>query len=152
MMNRRPFSGSCTTCSFSTTVPRLAVSARTNRRVPDHCHLFLNASDREIEIDSRLLTRRQTDALAAHGPESRQLDLQPVLARRQIGRGIGAIAGGDNHSLKIRPRFGDRNRRARHGGSRLIFHETRDLAPTDLRNGSNAGQKQQTRQQQTRKT
>ena len=29
MMNRRPFSGSRTTCSFSTTVPRLAVSTRT---------------------------------------------------------------------------------------------------------------------------
>ena len=34
MMKRRPFSGSCLTCSFSITVPRLAVSTRTTGESP----------------------------------------------------------------------------------------------------------------------
>jgi hypothetical protein len=38
-------------------------------RVRGHGHLFLNASNREIEIDARLFTGREADAFAAHGLE-----------------------------------------------------------------------------------
>ena len=81
MMNRRPFSGSCTTCSFSTTVPRLAVSARTIGASGDDRHLFSNVSDAEIEIDARLLTGRQANALAAHGFEAGELDIERGIRR-----------------------------------------------------------------------
>ncbi len=103
-----------------------------NRRVADHCHLFLNASDREIEIDARLLTRRQANALAAHGLEPRQLDIEAVFAWCQAGRGVHAIASGDDHSLQIRPCFGDGDRRAGNGGPSLILHKTGDFAGSRL--------------------
>ena len=73
-----------------------------DRRVGDDGHLFANVSDAEIEVDARLLTGRQTDALAAHGFEARKLDIEAVLARRQARRGVDAIATRDDHSLQIR--------------------------------------------------
>ena len=106
-----------------------------NRRVCDDRHLFSNVSDAEIEIDARLFTRRETNALAAHGFEARELDIEAVLARRQAGGGVDAIAGGDDHSLQIRPCFGDGDRRAGNGGPRLIVHKAGDFAGSRLRTG-----------------
>ncbi len=106
-----------------------------DRRVPDHCHLFLDASNLEMEIDTRLLTRRQTDALAAHGPEPRELDLEAVVARCQAGHRVHAITGGNNHPLQILPCFGGGDRRAGNGGPSLIFHKTGDCAGSRLRAG-----------------
>ena len=89
----------------------------------------------EIEIDPRLLTRRETDAFAAKGLEARELDIEAVLARRQAGRRVHAIAGGDNHTPQIRPCCGDGDRRARNGGPSLIFHKAGDFAGSRLRTG-----------------
>ena len=128
MMNRRPFSGNCTTCSFSTTVPRLAVSARTIGESCGHDrHLFLNVSDAEIEIDPRFFTGREANALAAHGFETGELDIEPVLAGRQARGGVDAVARGHHHSLQIRPSLRDRDGRAGNGGPGLIVHHAGDL-------------------------
>jgi hypothetical protein len=93
MMKRRPFSGSCTTCSFSIDGAEARGLRSHNRRIADDSYLFLKASNREIEIDARLLARRQTDALAAHRLEASERDIQPVLARNQARRRVHAIAG-----------------------------------------------------------
>ena len=68
-----------------------------DRRVCGDRHLFANVSDREVEIDARLFAGRQADALAAHGLEAGELDIEAVLARRQARRGVDALAGGDDH-------------------------------------------------------
>ena len=135
MMNRRPFSGSCTTCSFSTTVPRLAVSARTIGASATTVTCSRTSPTAEIEIDARLFTRRETDAFAAKGLEARELDIEAVLARSQAGHRVHAIAGGDDHTLQIRPCFGDGDRRAGNGGPGLIFHKASDFAGSRLRTG-----------------
>ena len=43
-----------------------------DRGVPEHCHLFLNASDREIEVDARLspVDRRMPSRRTGLNPES----------------------------------------------------------------------------------
>ena len=128
MMNSRPFSGSWTICSSrrpfrGSRSPR----ARSARRRPRSPALCTPPTARSTSMP-RLLTGRQTNALAAHGPEPGQLDIEAVFARRQADHGVQAIAGGRRHSLAIRPGFRDGDRRARNGGSRLIFHETGDLA------------------------
>src|SRR4029453_3754988 len=96
MMKRRPFRGSWTTCSFSTTVPRLRVSPPPIGGLPTPCPPFLQASNGEIEIDARLLTRREANALAAHGFEASELDIEAVLARCQAGHRVHAGAGPHN--------------------------------------------------------
>ena len=106
-----------------------------DRRVCDDRHLFSNVSDTEIEIDARLLTGRETDAFAAQGLEARELDIEAVLARSQAGHRVHAIAGGDNHTLQIRPCFGDGDRRAGNGRPSLILHEAGDFAGSRLRTG-----------------
>jgi hypothetical protein len=102
-------------------------------RVRDHRHLFLNTSDCEIEIDARLLTGCQTDALATHRLEARQFDIQAVLARRQAGCGVEAVACRDDDSMKIRPHFRDGDGRAGNRSTSLILYEASDLAGGRLR-------------------
>ncbi len=105
------------------------------RCIPDHGHLFLKAADREIEIDARLLTGRQPDALAAHGLEARELEFQAVLARCQAGHRIHAIARRDDDSLQVRPSLRDGDDRAGNGGPTRILHHAGDFAGRRLRTG-----------------
>ena len=63
-----------------------------DRRVADDRHLFSNVSDADLEIDTRLFTGRQADALAAHRLEARQLEIEAVFARRQARGGVDTFA------------------------------------------------------------
>ena len=101
VMKVRPFSGSCTTCSCSTTVPRLAVSARSIGASADDGHLFAEGPDAEREVDARLFARDEADAFAAHRLETGELDLEAVFAGRQARRRVDAIASGDHDSLHV---------------------------------------------------
>ena len=74
-----------------------------DRPVPDDRHLFLKLSHRELEIDARLLACGQEHALTTHRPESRALDIEPVLARGQAGRRVGAIGSRHDDALQVRP-------------------------------------------------
>ena len=103
-----------------------------DRRVCDDRHLFANVADAEIEIDARLLAGRQADALAAHGLEAGELDVEAVFAGRQARGRVDAVAGGHDHSLPIRACFGDGDGRAGNGGPGLILHDAGDLAGTGL--------------------
>ena len=104
-----------------------------DRRVEGHDrHLFSNVSDAEIEIDPRLFTGRDANALAAHGLEPRELDVEPVLAGRQARGGVNAVARGHHYSLQVRPCLRDRDRRAGNGSPGLIVHKTGDLAGSRL--------------------
>ena len=67
VMNVRPFNGSCTTCSCSTTVPEAGGFRAQHRRVRRDRHLFAHVADGEVEVDPRLLAGRQPDARLA-GP------------------------------------------------------------------------------------
>ena len=103
-----------------------------NRRVCDDRHLFSNVSDAEIEIDARFFTGREANALAAHGFETCELDIEPVLAGRQARGGVDTIARGHHHSLQIRPCLRDRDGRAGNGSPDLIVHHAGDLAGSRL--------------------
>ena len=106
-----------------------------DRRISDDRHLFSNIADAEVEIDACLFASRETNALAPHGLEPRELDVEAVLAGRQARSRVDAIASGDGDSLQIRPCFGDGNRRAGNGRPSLIFHNAGDLARTRLSTG-----------------
>ena len=135
MMNSRPFSGSRTTCSFSTTVPRLAVSARTIGASPT----TVTCSRTSPTLRSKSM--RAFSPVARRTPSRRtglnpgELDVEAVVAGRQARGGIDAIATGDGDSLKIRPCVGDRDRRAGNSRPGLIFHDAGDLARTRLSTG-----------------
>ena len=63
---------------------------------------FAHVADRELEIEANLLAGREADALAAHGLEARQLDVDAVLARRQARERVDAVAvGHDGHARRI---------------------------------------------------
>ena len=106
-----------------------------DRRISDDRHLFPNIADAEVEIDACLFASRETNALAPHGFEPWELDVEAVVAGRQARGGIDAIATGDGDSLKIRPCIGDRDRRAGNSRPGLIFHNAGDLARTRLGSG-----------------
>ena len=92
-----------------------------DRRVEGHDrHLFSNVSDAEIEINPRFFTGREANALAAHGFETRELDIEPVIAGRQAWGGVDTVARGHHHSLLIRPRLRHRDGRAGNGSPDLI--------------------------------
>ena len=79
VMNVRPFSGSWTTCSCATTVPRLPVSARSTGRVGRHGHLLAPRADGQLEVDARRGSgRRGGSPLTPEACEARQLDLDPI--------------------------------------------------------------------------
>ncbi len=117
-MNSRPFSGSWTTCSCSTTVPRLARFGAQHRRVADHRHLFSHVADSELEVEARFFAGRQADAVAPHGLEPRELDVDAVLARGEGRYGVDALAGGRDDPLRLGADRGDRDGRAGHGRAR----------------------------------
>ena len=106
-----------------------------DRRITDDRHLFAHIADAEVEIDACLFASRETNALAPHGFEPWELDVEAVVAGRQARGGIDAIATGDGDSLKIRPCVGDRDRRAGNSRPGLIFHNAGDLARTRLSTG-----------------
>ena len=106
-----------------------------DRRIADDRHLFLNTADAEVKIDSCLFASRETNTLAPHGFEPRELDVEAVVAGRQARGGVDAIATGNGDSRKVRPYVGDGNRRAGNGRPGLIFHKAGDLARTRLSTG-----------------
>ena len=75
----------------------------------------------------------KANALAPHGFEAGELDVEAVVAGRQARGGVDAIATGNGDSLKIGPCVGDRDGRAGNGRPGLILHQAGDLARGNLR-------------------
>ena len=99
-----------------------------DRRVADYGYLFGRSPS------ARSKSIRAFSPVAKRTP-SRRTGLNPasaisrrVLARRKACRCINAVAGGNHHSLQIRPCFSDGDRGAWNGGPSLVVHHTGDLA------------------------
>ncbi len=98
-----------------------------DRAVADDRHLFLERSHLELEIDARLLTCGQEHTLTAQRLESRELDIEPVLARGQAGRRVDAFLGGHDDPLEVGPQRRDRDGRTGSGRPSLVPHDAGDF-------------------------
>jgi hypothetical protein len=110
-----------------------------DRRVRDDGHLFVDGSEIEVEVETRLFAGRDPDAQAAHRLEARELDLDPVLPRRQACGRVDAVGGGDDNPPEAGPDLGDRDDRPGEGGALLVPHHSRDFSGRHLGSGTLSG-------------
>jgi hypothetical protein len=104
-----------------------------DRPIADDCHDFLQASNGELDIEPRLFTGGQGNALAAYRFEPREIDLKAVDARRQTGDRICPLGTRDCFASGggVDPDGDDR--RSRHRTSSRVGDHARNLSTTNLR-------------------
>ncbi len=100
-----------------------------------HRDLLADVTDGEVEVDSRLLARREADTLSPDGFEAGQIDVDPVRAWSEARRRVHTLSGRDDHALLIGLYVGDGDGDARHRGFHGIPHQTGDFTSRDLRAG-----------------
>src|SRR6266849_4425034 len=75
------------------------------------------------------------DPLASHRLETRQLDVDSVLARCQTRRGVHPVAARRHDTLSVCVDVGDGDGRAWYGRARLVSHDASDFTGGHLAEG-----------------